>query len=118
MIFVDMTGAAFPEIHHSPWDGIRLADFVMPFFDFMVGVSLAIAFKRFDLESTSSHRWDAFKKATIRFLKLFILGVLTQVSCSLLEPWDERKMEGRKERKEGRKKERMRKIGVKEKLRK
>ena len=27
MIFVDMTGSAFPEIHHCPWNGIRLADF-------------------------------------------------------------------------------------------
>jgi hypothetical protein len=38
MIFVDMVGSSFPSIHHSPWDGIRLADFVMPFFDFMVSV--------------------------------------------------------------------------------
>jgi hypothetical protein len=36
MIFVDNVGEAFPVIHHSPWDGVRLADFVMPFFDFLV----------------------------------------------------------------------------------
>ncbi len=36
MIFVDNVGEAFPAIHHTPWDGIRLADFVMPFFDFLV----------------------------------------------------------------------------------
>ena len=43
MVFVDMLGSPFPEIHHSPWDGIHLADFVMPFFDFIVGVSLAFS---------------------------------------------------------------------------
>jgi len=29
MIFVDNAGDAFPEIDHSPWDGVALADFVM-----------------------------------------------------------------------------------------
>ena len=47
---VDDAGEAFPPIDHSPWNGIRLADFVMPFFDFIVGVSLALSFKKFDLE--------------------------------------------------------------------
>lgn len=79
MILVDQVGSAFPEIHHCPWDGIRLADFVMPFFDFMVGVSLTLAYKRFDLESTNSKKIDALKKATVRFLKLFFIGLLTQV---------------------------------------
>ena len=36
MLLVDNAGAAFPEIDHCPWNGIRLADFVMPFFDFAV----------------------------------------------------------------------------------
>eukprot|EP00039_Didymoeca_costata_P008632 m.114452 g.114452 ORF g.114452 m.114452 type:complete len:1152 (-) comp14167_c0_seq1:6-3461(-) len=84
MVFVDMTGADFPEIHHSPWNGIRLADFVMPFFDFMVGVSLAISLKKFGMHGTG-RKWEAFKKATIRFLKLFIVGVITQGGISCIE---------------------------------
>jgi len=85
MILVDNTGAAFPPIDHSPWDGIHLADFVMPFFDFMVGVSLAISFAKFDLASREgAKRWPAFKKATVRFVKIFLIGVATQVGVRLL----------------------------------
>lgn len=51
---VDETGSSFPPIDHCPWNGIRLADFVMPFFDFIVGVSLALSFKKFDLEGKVS----------------------------------------------------------------
>ena len=45
MILVDNAGGIFPAINHSPWDGLTLADFVMPFFLFMVGVSLALVYK-------------------------------------------------------------------------
>ena len=84
MVFVDDTGAAFPEIDHTPWDGIRLADFVMPFFDFIVGVSLAMSFKKFDLEAQGAQRWPALRKATVRFVKLFLIGVFTQGGIDFL----------------------------------
>ena len=45
MILVDDAGAFVPEINHSPWDGVTLADFVMPFFLFIVGVALGLAYK-------------------------------------------------------------------------
>lgn len=45
MIFVDDVGGLFPAINHSPWNGVTLADFVMPFFLFIVGVALAFAYK-------------------------------------------------------------------------
>lgn len=45
MILVDDAGAFLPAINHSPWDGVTLADFVMPFFLFIVGVALALAYK-------------------------------------------------------------------------
>jgi predicted acyltransferase len=45
MILVDDVGGILPSINHSPWDGVTLADFVMPFFLFIVGVSLAFAYK-------------------------------------------------------------------------
>ncbi|KAM7495819.1 hypothetical protein LguiA_020233 [Lonicera macranthoides] len=31
MILFDDAGGAFPSINHSPWFGVTLADFVMPF---------------------------------------------------------------------------------------
>ncbi|PHU04693.1 hypothetical protein BC332_25515 [Capsicum chinense] len=45
MMLVDYAGSVFPSIAHSPWNGVRVVDFVMPFFLFVVGVSLAIVNK-------------------------------------------------------------------------
>ncbi|PNY06973.1 heparan-alpha-glucosaminide N-acetyltransferase-like protein [Trifolium pratense] len=49
MILVDDVGRAFPSLNHSPWFGVTLADFVMPFFLFGVGVSIALVFKRISI---------------------------------------------------------------------
>ncbi|KAI0510785.1 hypothetical protein KFK09_011394 [Dendrobium nobile] len=46
MILVDDAGGAFPGINHAPWFGVTIADFVMPFFLFGVGVSIALAYRR------------------------------------------------------------------------
>nr|CAD1833898.1 unnamed protein product [Ananas comosus var. bracteatus] len=72
MILVDDAGAFIPSINHSPWDGVTLADFVMPFFLFIVGVSLALAYKRVP------NKVLATKKAVLRALKLFVLGLVLQ----------------------------------------
>lgn len=45
MILVDHAGGDWPEISHAPWNGCNLADFVMPFFLFIVGVAIALALK-------------------------------------------------------------------------
>lgn len=45
MMLVDYGGSIFPIIAHSPWNGLHLADFVMPFFLFIAGVSLALVYK-------------------------------------------------------------------------
>lgn len=45
MILVDDAGGVYPRIDHSPWNGCTLADFVMPFFLFIVGVAIALALK-------------------------------------------------------------------------
>ena len=45
MMVVDYGGSIFPSIAHAPWNGLNLADFVMPFFLFIAGLSLAIAYK-------------------------------------------------------------------------
>lgn len=72
MILVDDAGKAFPSINHSPWFGVTLADFVMPFFLFGVGVSVSLVFKRV------SNKSEATKKAIIRAIKLFLIGVILQ----------------------------------------
>ncbi|ONK56303.1 uncharacterized protein A4U43_C10F6390 [Asparagus officinalis] len=72
MILVDDAGGIFPRINHSPWNGVTIADFVMPFFLFIVGVALTLAYKRV------SNRAAATKKAMLRALKLLVLGVVLQ----------------------------------------
>ena len=49
MILVDDAGGAYVRIDHSPWNGCTLADFVMPFFLFIVGVAIALALKVYNL---------------------------------------------------------------------
>ncbi|KAM5576064.1 hypothetical protein ABKV19_014805 [Rosa sericea] len=72
MILVDDAGGAFPSINHSPWFGVTLADFVMPFFLFLVGVSVGLAFKKI------SNKTTATKKVMLRAINLFLLGLLLQ----------------------------------------
>ncbi|KAL0299947.1 UNVERIFIED_CONTAM: Heparan-alpha-glucosaminide N-acetyltransferase [Sesamum calycinum] len=72
MILVDDAGGILPAINHSPWNGLTVADVIMPFFLFMVGVSLALVYKNM------SSRAAASKKAIFRALKLLIFGVFLQ----------------------------------------
>ena len=43
MLVVDVAGDAYPRIGHASWDGLHLADFVMPYFLFICGVSAALS---------------------------------------------------------------------------
>ncbi|XP_027076228.1 uncharacterized protein [Coffea arabica] len=72
MILVDDAGKAFPSINHAPWFGVTLADFVMPFFLFGVGVSVTLVFKKVPSKP------EAMKKVVIRSIRLFILGLILQ----------------------------------------
>ncbi|XP_042397110.1 heparan-alpha-glucosaminide N-acetyltransferase-like [Zingiber officinale] len=72
MIFVDNAGSYFPAINHSPWDGVTLADFVMPFFLFIVGVALAVTCKRV------TNKAIATQKVILRATKLFVVGLVVQ----------------------------------------
>ncbi|KAL1549390.1 heparan-alpha-glucosaminide N-acetyltransferase [Salvia divinorum] len=66
MILVDDAGGAYARIDHSPWNGCTLADFVMPFFLFIVGV------KRTPKVSF------AIRKVIPRTLKVLFWGILLQ----------------------------------------
>ncbi|XP_060217270.1 uncharacterized protein LOC132644680 [Lycium barbarum] len=72
MIFVEYAGGIYPSVNHSPWNGITLADFVMPFFLFIVGVSLGLAYKNLPCRLTAT------RKAMHRAFKLFIIGLFLQ----------------------------------------
>ncbi|PKA62395.1 heparan-alpha-glucosaminide N-acetyltransferase [Apostasia shenzhenica] len=72
MILVDDAGGAYERIDHAPWNGCTLADFVMPFFLFIVGVAVSLALKRVSKVSY------AIKKIILRTLKLLFWGLLLQ----------------------------------------
>ncbi|KAK4265099.1 hypothetical protein QN277_026195 [Acacia crassicarpa] len=72
MILVDDVGGIIPAINHSPWNGLTLADVVMPFFLFIVGVSLALTYKKL------SSRVVSTRKAILRALKLLAIGLFVQ----------------------------------------
>lgn len=72
MILVDYGGSIFPIISHAPWNGLHLADFVMPFFLFLVGISIALVYKNNNKSQSST--W----KPLLRSFQLFILGILLQ----------------------------------------
>lgn len=55
---------------HAPWDGLSLADFVFPFFIFIVGISISFVYKNKVAE------FATYKKIMIRSLKLIALGLL------------------------------------------
>ncbi|CAK9166197.1 unnamed protein product [Ilex paraguariensis] len=72
MILVDYAGGNFPAINHSPWNGLTLADFVVPFFLFIVGMAVGITQKKPTSKSVAT------RKAVLRALKLFVLGIVLQ----------------------------------------
>ncbi|KAJ6757137.1 hypothetical protein OIU74_026394 [Salix koriyanagi] len=72
MILVDDAGGEWPKIGHAPWNGCNLADFVMPFFLFIVGMAIPLAFKRI------TSRLDAVKKVIVRTLKMLFWGIILQ----------------------------------------
>ncbi|KAK9048932.1 hypothetical protein SSX86_032101 [Deinandra increscens subsp. villosa] len=72
MILVDDAGGVYERIDHSPWNGCTLADFVMPFFLFIVGVAIALALKRVP------NMKHAVRKIIIRTLKMLFWGILLQ----------------------------------------
>ncbi|KAF3785012.1 Heparan-alpha-glucosaminide N-acetyltransferase [Nymphaea thermarum] len=72
MILVDDAGDKWPIIGHAPWNGCHLADFVMPFFLFIVGMSIALSLKRIP------NQVMAVKKVVLRTLKLLLWGLILQ----------------------------------------
>ncbi|KAL8088648.1 uncharacterized protein LOC141695034 isoform X1 [Apium graveolens] len=72
MILVDDAGDEWPMIGHAPWNGCHLADFVMPFFLFIVGMAVALALKKLP------NRQLAIRKVVLRTLKLLFFGLLLQ----------------------------------------
>ncbi|KAJ1692115.1 hypothetical protein LUZ63_008813 [Rhynchospora breviuscula] len=72
MVLVDGAGGEWPLIGHAPWYGCNLADFVMPFFLFIVGIAIPLSLKRIP------HQGKAVRRVVLRTIKLFFWGFLLQ----------------------------------------
>jgi hypothetical protein len=77
---IDCYAQSTPLIDHSAWNGVRLADFVMPSFDFIVGVSLAMSMQGGRLQHKSKQ--EKLYTALMRAAKLFLIGILTQAGTN------------------------------------
>ncbi|MEX2569016.1 MAG: heparan-alpha-glucosaminide N-acetyltransferase domain-containing protein [Cyclobacteriaceae bacterium] len=77
MILVNYPGSwshVYPPLLHAKWHGITLTDFIYPFFLFIVGVSIALAYTK-RLEKGLAKN-EMYKKIMVRSLKIFIVGLL------------------------------------------
>lgn len=67
-------GHVYPPLLHAEWNGITLTDMVFPFFLFMVGVSITLAYtKRLN---AGADKKALYKKVVFRAVKIMLLGLL------------------------------------------
>jgi predicted acyltransferase len=75
MVIVNDPGSwshVYPPLLHAEWHGITLTDLVFPFFLFIVGVSITLAYtKRLD---AGAEKKDLYKKIVSRAAKIMLLG--------------------------------------------
>ena len=75
MLYVDVCGDLIPFFGHATWNGLHIADFVMPAFLFAVGASTYLTMNRgFGVKPKRTVLLDASHRA----LRMFILGVFVQ----------------------------------------
>jgi len=76
MILVNNPGSwdhVYPPLLHAKWNGLTPTDLVFPFFLFIVGVSIVLAYsKRLALGADKS---ELYKKIIFRSLKIFAVGI-------------------------------------------
>ncbi len=76
MIVVNVPGSwahVYSPLLHAPWHGFTPTDLVYPFFLYIVGVSVAIAYTR--QQAAGKDKGGMMKKIFIRSLKIFGLGL-------------------------------------------
>jgi predicted acyltransferase len=75
MVIVNDPGSwshVYAPLLHAEWNGITLTDLVFPFFLFIVGVSISLAYtKRL---AAGAERRDLYKKIATRSVKILLLG--------------------------------------------
>ena len=75
MVIVNDPGSwshVYPPLLHAEWHGITLTDLVFPFFLFIVGVSITLAYTR--RLNAGAEKKDLYKKIFSRAVKIMLLG--------------------------------------------
>lgn len=76
MVIVNDPGSwdhIYAPLHHAKWNGFTLTDVIFPFFLFIIGVSISLAYtKRL---KTGQPKKDLYKKIISRTLKIYLLGL-------------------------------------------
>lgn len=74
MVFVNLGGGHYWFFDHAPWNGITLADFILPWFCWVMGVSIAISL-RSQLRSSTKRKY-VFSRVVRRSIALLIMGLV------------------------------------------
>ncbi|XP_071337482.1 heparan-alpha-glucosaminide N-acetyltransferase isoform X3 [Trachinotus anak] len=72
MVFVNYGGGGYWFFQHAPWNGLTVADLVMPWFVFIIGTSVVLAFRSMQRRGVS--RLQLLRKTTWRTVVLMMLG--------------------------------------------
>lgn len=75
MIFVNYGSGGYKSLQHKPWHGITIADFVFPWFLWIMGVSMSISTNTL-LQKQKKTKIEVILKIIIRFAKLFFIGIM------------------------------------------
>jgi len=67
-------GAIYPPLRHAAWHGWTVTDLIFPFFLFIVGVSIVLAFTKALAKGAENHA--LMKKTFVRSVMIFGLGLL------------------------------------------
>ncbi|XP_032365837.1 heparan-alpha-glucosaminide N-acetyltransferase isoform X1 [Etheostoma spectabile] len=72
MVFVNYGGGGYWFFQHAPWNGLTVGDLVMPWFVFIIGTSVVLAFRSMQRRGVS--RQQLLRKITWRTVVLLMLG--------------------------------------------
>ncbi|XP_033835545.2 heparan-alpha-glucosaminide N-acetyltransferase [Periophthalmus magnuspinnatus] len=72
MVFVNYGGGGYWFFQHAPWNGLTVADLVMPWFVFIIGTSVVLAFT--SMQRRGVGRGQLIRKVAWRTLVLLLLG--------------------------------------------
>ncbi|KAF1375991.1 hypothetical protein PFLUV_G00225930 [Perca fluviatilis] len=72
MVFVNYGGGGYWFFQHAPWNGLTVGDLVMPWFVFIIGTSVVLAFRSMQRRGVS--RQQLLRKITWRTVVLVMLG--------------------------------------------